>query len=193
MRMEGYKTGDVARRVGIHPNTARTWADTFSTHFSDSARGSRRKFTEKDVRVLATIAHLRDRGFELDDIQDLLKNPENFVDLPPEPDEAEAARRAVALVPQAQVERALDRIVQLENERDKLLAERDSALNNNVELNTRINTLEREIGVLEGQLQVLKVERRPASYWLTVIAAVAIAVVIVAALVILLLMGQSAT
>lgn len=166
--MEGYRSGDVAKRIGVHPNTIRAWADQFPRFMSAGARGSRRRYSDSDVRYLASIAHWRDRGLELAEISTLLESPDNLLtDLPLEPSPAvEQARMAIQLVPRPEVERALDRIAQLENERGRLLSERDSALADNADLNRRINTLEREIGTLSGKLAVVEVERRPAAWWL---------------------------
>ncbi len=180
-----YKTGEVAKRVGVHANTIRLWAAEFERHLGPKANGGRRRFTEADVRVLATVAHLRDRGIDLADIDRALDNDETLLtELPPEPSpELEQARAGVRMVPFAQVERALDRIQQLEVERDRLTGERDSALVNNAELNEKIASLNREIGELQGSLK----ERQPATYWLRWLAVVvAVALVIVLALVVVL-------
>lgn len=181
--MATYKAGDIARRLDIHPNTVRRWADEYSAHFSASAAGNRRRFTEDDLRVLATIASYRDQGISPAEVGRMLAAGQRVDKIPaPVTAEEEAARRDVRLVPVAQYERALDRIQALENEIDRITTERDRATLDQQTANQRIEALQREIGTLQGQVS----ERQPAAYWLRLLAvAVLIALALGAALTLL--------
>lgn len=185
--MTKYKAGDMARRLDIHPNTVRRWAIEYKSHFSPGAIGKRRIFTDDDLRVLATIAAYRDQGISPAEVERMLAAGQRVENIPPPVTEAEeAARRNVRLVPVAQYERALDRIQQLENELDRLTAERDSAALDQQAITARIETLQRELGTLQGQVA----ERQPAAYWLKLLAlAVLGALALGAALAVLVLLA----
>lgn len=165
--MAKYKAGDMARRLDIHPNTVRRWAIEYNSHFSPGATGKRRYFTDEDLRVLATITAYRDQGISPAEVERMLAAGQRVENIPPPvTEEEEAARRDVRLVPVAQYERALDRIQALENELDRLTAERDNATLDQQAVTARIEALQREIGILQGQVS----ERQPAAYWLRLLA-----------------------
>lgn len=177
-----YTTGELADLLHIHVNTVRVWCKDYGTYLSSGAgsrtKSSSRNLSERDALVLATIADLRAKGLSHQDIRVSLDNG-NLIDaLPvaPSPEEQEA-REAVTMVPIADLNRALDQIVVLRTERDRLIEERDSALISEREANTRINELQREIGRLEGQIAATN----RGDWWLRFIA---IAVLILAAIVI---------
>lgn len=184
------KTGDIARRINVHENTVRNWTDEYRAYMSPGALGAKRKFSEADLRILATVADMREKGITPADIAAALGEGKRIAELPPEPSPAEEqARQEVRLVPLANVERALNEVVRLETELAKITQERDIAIERRdrdvTTYNERINALEREIGEMRGKLA----ERQPTRFWLMVLAA-AVAVAVIATAVLLLLAGR---
>jgi DNA-binding transcriptional MerR regulator len=186
-----YKTGEIAKRINVHENTVRNWTDEYRAHMSPSALGAKRKFNEDDLRVLATIADLREKGIAPGDIADALTDGKLIAELPPMPTAAEeAARDEIRLVPLANVERALNEAVRLESELARVTQERDIAIERRdrdvTTYNERIAALTGEIGELRGKLSIIEKERQPALFWLTALAfAVAVAIVLTATVLIL--------
>lgn len=169
------KIGEVAKRLEVTTDVIRYAANTYSEHVTDSAgghiKGAKRQFTEHDCQVLATILKLREQGLAPDQISQALKT----TDLEPCPEmpdpAATAARESIALVAQPEYERALDRIVQLQTDLEQAKEEREQALEtwqtDVTKLNDRIADLERELGHAQGELDILRADRRPSDYWLT--------------------------
>ena len=180
-----YTTGELADLLKIHTNTIRVWCSDYAAYLSSGAgartKSSSRSLSERDALILATIADLRAKGLSHTDIRVSLDNGNLIEALPvaPSPEEQEA-REAVTMVPIADLNRALDQIMVLRAERDRLISERDSAVISEREANTRINDLQREIGRLEGQIQAVN----RGDWWLRFIA---VAILILAAIVIALL------
>lgn len=171
MDTEQYTTSELSRRLSVHQNTLRGWADMFRRHMSPEAVSSARRFNQSDFRVMATIVHYRAIGLGLDEIGALLDEGKRIDTLPGAPDpREESARAAVELVPRERLFRALDELQRLTDERDRLLSERDTALQQVASLNDRIEGLQREVGTLAGKLEIVEGERRPASYWLRLLA-----------------------
>jgi len=180
MDEELFISTDLARRLKTHPNTIRLWADRYKRHMSPGAVSGARQFTAADFRVLATVMHYRAVGMGLDKIGDLLDAGNRVDELPPPPDpREESARAAVELIPRERLHRALDELQRLTEERDRVLSERDTALQQVASLNERIEYLQREVGTLSGKLAIVETERKPAAWWLRLLAA---AVVIALAL-----------
>jgi DNA-binding transcriptional MerR regulator len=151
------KTGEVASRLGIHPNTVRVWADECAEFLSKPATAAKRKFSDHDGRVLATVAKLRSEGLNYEQIRGALRDGRLVDILPPLPTpEEQAARQSIALVAMPEYQRVLDQIVTLRNELDLARQERDRAIStwqtDTTALNARITELEREIGQLQGAL-----------------------------------------
>jgi DNA-binding transcriptional MerR regulator len=180
-----FKAGEVSKRIGVHGNTVRNWsseyADFLTPEAVGSGSGSRRRFTDQDALVLATIADLRAKGFTREQVIAALQAGRLKDSLPnlPAPEE-EAARRDVALVPVAQLQRALDEVQRVRDELDRVIAERDRALERgdkvSAELNAHINELKAELGRAQGQLA----ERFSARFVIgLVICAAALAIVVV--------------
>lgn len=173
------KTGELAERLGIHPNTIRVWCKSYAAYLSRGAAGRasgvNRDLSERDCLVLATVADMRADGLPHEAIVASLENGNLVTALPdiPAPEET-AARERVELIPVAELKRALDQIRTLENERDRVIAERDAAMLDAKEAGRRIVELEREIGRLQGRFE----EVRRGDWWLKYIA---IAVLILAA------------
>lgn len=162
------KTGDISTRLGVHPNTLRTWAETYSEFLSDKASGTRpaakRRYSEVDALTLATIAQLREQGLGHEQIVEALRNGRRVESLPNTPTAEEAqARQSVSLVPMPTLERSLDQVARLQTEIESLKLERDHAIQRGDELvkdhnqqiaalNGRINQLEGDLGRAQGQL-----------------------------------------
>lgn len=194
------KTGDISTRLGVHPNTLRTWAETYTEFLSDKASGTRpaakRRYSEEDARTLATIAQLREQGLSHEQIVETLRNGQRVEVLPDAPTTEEVqARQAVSLVPMSTLERSLDEIARLTTEIEGLKLERDHAIQRGDELvkdynqqitllNGRINQLEGDLGRAQGSLA----ERKPTDWWLRwVIALVLFAAALLAIVFVLLL------
>jgi DNA-binding transcriptional MerR regulator len=142
------KTGEVAARVGVSRSTIRNWKDEFaeflSPHLSKSGKGTILIYNDRDVRVLATIGHCREQRFTDEEIRNVLEDDANLVDMPPLPSKAElAAREKVQLVPVSEYRRE---IMALTEERDRITAERDEALE-------QVAALREEVGFLKGRLK----------------------------------------
>lgn len=176
-------TGELARRLRIHPNTIRLWCADYAAYLSDGAtgrgHGTARDLGDHDALVLATVAGMRNRGLTHEQITDALKSGQLIDTVPGLPTEAEQeARERVSLVPVSDLHRAIDRIRSLESERDRLVAERDKALIDREKANERIGELQREIGQLQGALS----ERALTMRVIVLTAFLAVAVIVVIAL-----------
>src|SRR5215470_17720668 len=79
------KTGDIAIRFGLHPDTVRDWIDMFEDFFSVGARrgsGTQRVFTEQDEIVINTINELRKQRVDFEVIRARLAGGERLSALP---------------------------------------------------------------------------------------------------------------
>jgi DNA-binding transcriptional MerR regulator len=126
------KTNQLARRLGVSPNTIRNWADEFSEFLSESltsrSSGTRRIFSDRDSLILATIADLRAKGLTQDQIIEALQKEKLVEALPgAATPEEEDAQKSIALVPVAELHRALDQIKVMSGEIERLTHERDRA------------------------------------------------------------------
>lgn len=194
--MIGDKTGVVAKRLNIHPNTVRNYADRYGDLLSKDATGRKRTFNYDDLLILATISEFRDSGMEWEQIRVALEQGQRVDSVPELPSpEVELARKAVDLIPKPHVDRLYEQIKDLERQRDSAMErlerimlevqnerrrvqdEHDQELTSAREnwqkevttLRDKISTLEREKSLMEGQLTIIQQERRPATYWLQVI------------------------
>lgn len=140
---------DVAGRLGISAGTVRNYTSQFADHLSPEATpppGQPRRFTDEDLRVMATAKSLLAEGLTYDQVRERLAEGVHLVEeveVPPTP-EPEPERTETALVPVATLQLYVQPYVR---ERDRVIMERDEAL-------ARVAELEREVGRLEGQLQV---------------------------------------
>lgn len=68
-------TGQVAKDIGVTPQTIRTWATRFSQWLSTeaSAEGQTRHFSDSDVEVLRAVAHFRSLNLPYDEIAEQLR------------------------------------------------------------------------------------------------------------------------
>jgi len=216
------KTGVVAKRLNIHPNTVRNYADRYGDLLSKDATGRKRTFNYDDLLILATISEFRDSGMEWEQIRVALEQGQRVDSVPELPSpEVELARKALDLVPKPHVDRLEERLRELERQRDSAMERLERVMmevqnerrriqdeheqelsltreawqkdvtetreNLQTEVTTlrdKISTLERERGLLEGELKAVNRELRPASYWLAVIAGIVVIVVIMAAVIV---------
>ena len=191
--MKILKAGEVAKRINVHSNTVRNWSSEYAAFLSADAvgagSGSRRRFTEHDAVILATIADLRAKGYTPTQVTEALQSGRVVDVLPnlPTPEEEEA-RRDVALVPVAQLERALDEVRRIRDELERVTAERDRALERGetktAELNATINELQAELGRAQGTLA----ERQPTRWWLQVVVGLVLFAALMLAVVVALLL-----
>ena len=186
-----HRAGELAKRLDVHPNTIRSWSDDFESLLSQGAigraPGAKRRFTDDDALILATIADMRNDGIGFDDIRAAIENGKRVDVLPALPTEAEEeARQNVKLVPLPEYQRALDEVKRLAAQVDDLRVERDLAMAKRqegvAELNEQIRTLERDLGTAQGQLRTVR-------YAVIAVAVTAVAVLIVAVAVIVAVSG----
>lgn len=176
-------TKEVSQRLGVNVQTIRRWSDEYRDYMSESAHnGDKRTYTDDDLLLLWSIRRWRQLGLSLPEISERLTKGERTNDgLPPlatdEPPKAVMVSETVHTAALAEIHR-------LEADRDRLLAERDSALVDKQVFSERITALEREIGRLQGTLA----ERQSTRFWLIALAAAVAITVIVTA--ILLLAGR---
>ena len=119
------KTGEVATRLRVSSQTVRNWKDEWakflSPRLADSARGIALMFSDKDVRVLATVAACKIQQFTTEQIRAVLENDDNLVEIPPIPSKAEQEARAkVELIPLSVYHRERQVLI---TERDRIIEE----------------------------------------------------------------------
>jgi DNA-binding transcriptional MerR regulator len=174
-------TGEVTKRLGVHANTIRLWADEYSRFLSPGALGqspnNRREYTDDDLRVLATIHEKRSKGLPHDQIEGILLTGQRVDTLPAAPTPAEVeARKSVALVLRSDYEHALDQVQMLQTDIARLTDERNAALmardRDTVALNQQIADLRAELGRAQGRLESIDKERPSAVFWLRIIGAI---------------------
>jgi DNA-binding transcriptional MerR regulator len=149
-------TGELARRLGVHINTIRLWTGEYAPYLSESAIGkgrTRRNLSDRDALILATVAELRNQGLTHERVVEALDAGRLVESLPeaPSPEEIEARER-VALIPVADLHRALDQIRVMQSEIERLIQERDKAQIDREAANQQIAELQHRIGMLEGQV-----------------------------------------
>lgn len=136
------KPEQLAKRLNITSAAIRKWTGTdFREFFSPSAagiKGTRRSFDERDARILAWIAQLKEKNTPTHEIQTILRNAaqRNWQDLPPLPREDSASRE---LSPQ------LKDVIDLHEQFALVKQERD-------QLSERLKTVEAENSLLRQRL-----------------------------------------
>ena len=93
-----YTVSQVARAIDVSVSTVRQWSGEFAEFLSDSAdppKGTTRRYDDEDVATLQTVAVLRDRLVEYDEIHERLQQGERLEPGPgerePEPEPEEEA------------------------------------------------------------------------------------------------------
>lgn len=155
------KTTEIAKRLGVSTNTIRNWCKEYATFLSADAKvsgsGTVRHFSDRDALILATISDLRNKGLPHEQISKALAENRLVETLPgAATPEEEHVRRNLALVPLAQLQRALDQMQVLQGEIERLTHERDRALAareaDTQKYTERIADLNRELGRARGLL-----------------------------------------
>lgn len=195
-----YRTGEIAERLKVHENTIRAWADSYSDLLTARANGAKRKFTNDDLLILATVAEYRDKGLSFDAIRDVLVSGQRIAEVPEIPTpEAIEARESVALIALPEYERALDNIKQLQSEltytkqalsvaeadKTKLL---ESAQIEREQLRNRLIEVEKQLAAEQAKLSIINTERRTSIYWLQIMLVLAVGVAVITALIVFLVM-----
>lgn len=178
------QTSDLAKWLGLAAVTIRQWsAGDWAQYLSPTAQGGEgrsRVFTELDARIIAHIARLKASGQDRDSIHAALKSMQaddwrGLPDMPAAPPDYEP----IPMIPREAAETTIDQqrrglmreitIIEERVERlqDELLIERESKAALQIEL----TAAREQIGELRGKLSIIERERRPASFWLIVLAA----------------------
>lgn len=182
-----YGTGNIAKRLGIHVNTVRAWADEYGEFMSPAAKKRYKKYDRDDVVVLSTIAQYRQQGIDPETVKKLLRQGHRVDNIPAVPDTTiEEARQQIELVPKTSLENAQNQITVLEQQIGRLIEERNEIANTSADriasLNTRIGELERQLGESRGRLTTIESEHERMSklvlYLGLTISGIAVAVVI---------------
>lgn len=152
------KTGELSKRLNVHPNTIRLWCAEYMSYLSPaikqrSSKGNR-ELSEGDALVLATVAELRNKGYLHHQIIEALDNGQRVEALPEVATQEETeTRQRIGLVPVSELHRALDRVRTLESEIERLISERDKAQSDKDAVNAQIADLREEVGQLRGQIK----------------------------------------
>src|SRR5574341_1142857 len=165
MTQPTYTTAQVHYRLRVPKPTIRNWSAEYAEFLSERARpddGKTRRFTYDDLIILNTVRYLtRIEGLNSNEqIRQELAIGRRMPDLPStKSPEEEEALEAVQLVPIAELERVLDKVVALQHEIDRLTgeaasssSERDQALLALDEANQQISALRETSGRLRGLL-----------------------------------------
>src|SRR5215510_5161770 len=81
------KTGAVAKRFGVDPNTITDWTNRFTEFFSSEAHSDNKKqrdYQPDDIVVLNTIRGYRAKNADWEEIRGLLAANERDTNLPPD-------------------------------------------------------------------------------------------------------------
>jgi len=142
-----FAVSQTARYLGVSPATVRNYTRQFADHLSPTASpppGQPRRFTEEDLRVMATVKSLLTEGVTYEQARRRLADGLHLVedlDLPLPPRGREPTE--TALVPMASVHLIVQPYI---DQTEQLRKERDQAL-------SRVVELERHLGRLEGLLE----------------------------------------
>jgi len=169
------KTGEAAKILGVDPKTVRNWIDDYglTRFFSASATGTdgsfQRILSESDLLVLNTVRALKGRDvYDWEAIAEFLETgererefPQNAISGDPRTipvEQAQQSARAMATMAErdgaiSKVREMATRIEDLEEKLEQTQREKDAIK----ELLLReIGDLQRQIGKLEGQMEVYK-------------------------------------
>jgi len=143
-----FTVSDVARRLGVSPGTIRNYSRQFAEFLSPGAsppRGQTRQFSMADAHIFVFAQRLLAKGATYDGVRIQLKLGiylKEPMEVPPLP---EPGPKKMESVPADSIQLIIQPYIE---EANRLRRERDEAL-------ARIAELERELGRLEGQLEVI--------------------------------------
>src|SRR5215207_6216433 len=154
------KTGAVAKRFNVDPNTITAWTDRFAEFFTPEAKAqdnTQRDYQDEDIVVLNTIRTARVTNTPWDDIRAMLNSGQRDGKLPPEftnMDGTQVAavyldmREMVVRLNYAQAE--IKRLSEADAAKQELLTVQQKRIE---ELLKEVGKVEREMGKLEGKLE----------------------------------------
>jgi DNA-binding transcriptional MerR regulator len=172
-----YTPGEIAIAIGVSASSIRNWTEQeeLQPYLSDMAvrrndyeHAKQREYTLEDLYVLNTIARAKTRHNSWQDVADFLEDGNLYKDLPASAalvmQETAAEGFADKIILHQRIEfletavRERDaEIEQLRQRVEKVRSEeRDAAKSERAELQTAINDLNRLIGKLEAQIEMLK-------------------------------------
>ena len=174
--MKTYTPGEIAIAIGVSSSSIRNWTeqDELQSYLSDMAvrrndyeHAKQREYTIEDLYVLNTIAKAKSRHNTWQDVADLLEEGNIYKDLPASAalvmQETAAEGFADKIMLHQRIEFLETTIRDQEAEIDQLSQhvkevrneEREIAKSERAELQSTINDLNRLIGKLEAQIEIL--------------------------------------
>ena len=150
--MSTYSTRHIAGTFNVSKPTVRSWAIEFAEHLSDRAKpdkGTRRVFTEEDMKVFALVAQRKREGYSKKQILDDLAagqrgdKPDQLLAYVPVSDQL-AVFQARVMELEARAKRAEDSLAASEGKNELLQSQLREA-------NEKIQELNRTIGQLQAQ------------------------------------------
>lgn len=178
--MPTYTPGEIGIAIGVSSSSIRNWTDQveLQPYLSDMAvrrnnfeQSRQREYTLEDLYVLNTVAKAKTRHNSWQDVADLLGDGILYKDLPPsaalvmQETAAEGFADKIMLHQRLEFLEATiqDQEEEIEQLRQKVEEvrneERETAKSERAEFQSTINDLNRLIGKLEAQIEILKQER----------------------------------
>jgi DNA-binding transcriptional MerR regulator len=176
-KVKTYTPGEVAVAIGVSASSVRNWTEQVELQefLSDMAvrrnayhQAKQREYTLEDLYVMNTIAKAKTRHNGWSDVAEMLADGQLYKDLPPSAalvlQETAAEGFADKIMLHQRIEFLEATIREQETEIEQLRGhietvrreERDIAKRERQDLQTMINDLNRLIGKLEGQIEILK-------------------------------------
>ena len=154
-----WTTGDIQKIYSVSPQTIRNWTAKFAEFLSiganPPAKGTRRKFTEDDLKVFSLIVEMTAMGDTYEDVEKALKKGDRG-DLPEVSEEElepssllspkELARTMVLLKERDEAVGQLKQLTIQAEQNHQIIQQKDE----------QISKLNREIGTLENELKRLQ-------------------------------------
>jgi DNA-binding transcriptional MerR regulator len=169
MTEDTYSVSQVAKIVGIAPNTVREWTRKFEIE-AQAEEDAERRYTPADVSLFRTVKILRDQGEPMKRVKPRIAQGERLEppDLPPDTPETppDATRQDTALVSQAQAEvaRYRGKIEAVEDERDRLVVQLADAQSAHLVATERAAAAEAKLELIEREAVISVVhslDRKP--------------------------------
>jgi DNA-binding transcriptional MerR regulator len=195
-----YQPKEVARILQVSRSTIRRWASDFYEYLSPTAQPAppgdayyRRAYSRDDLLVLWTIREESKRGATQDEIAALLAAGEVADTLPPDlpAPEDEPVEMVPLSTARVQIEALQARVTNLEMILEEARVLADARADRIAALERELGDARAELARAEGRAEIIESERRPASFWLRVLLAVALAALILGALLAVLTMLAS--
>jgi DNA-binding transcriptional MerR regulator len=126
MAVDTYSVSQVAKIVGIAPNTVRDWTRKFELDVQ-AEEDTERRYTSEHVAIFRTVKVLRDQGEPMKRVKpriaqgERLEPPKPSPDTPEPPPDGPSQETALVSQAQAEVARYRGKIEAVEDERDRLV------------------------------------------------------------------------